>query len=122
METKSTLWTEIIWWELRRIVFNFVLLVSGLLCLFIVEIIKPIHSQTYFTGYFELIVAYGLFANFAYTAVYMFLLRLGKRFIELANIQQAIKAFTYKSIVMVGFMTNLFGAGLELLFRLNYVK
>ena len=122
MQTKLTLWTETVWWEPRRLVFNFVLLVSGLFLLFLVQRVKPIHSHLYFKGYFDLIVAYGLFANLAYTAVYIFVIRLINRFTELTNKIRDVREFTYRTIILVGLLINFFAAGLELAYRLTYIK
>jgi hypothetical protein len=118
MTNKPNYIKDILWWELRRLFFNFVLLVSGLLLLFLVQTIKPIYSHLYFKGYFDLIIAYALFANLCYTTIYIFILRLTKRFDELTNRKKQVKEFTFWWVIIVGLIINSFAAGLELAYRI----
>jgi hypothetical protein len=122
MQTKMTIWTEIFWWELRRLFFNFILLVSGLFLLYIIQTIKPINSHLYFKGYLDLIFAYGLFVNFGYTVVYVFLFRLVRRFDDLKKKNIEAREFTFRAIVLVGLLTNFFAGVLELMYRQGFMK
>jgi hypothetical protein len=73
-QTKMSLppWDSIVWWEIRRIPFNLVLLATGLLTIFIIlTVAKSLSGQAgneYPTPYILVpIVLYGFAANIFYT-------------------------------------------------------
>lgn len=116
------MWKNIMWWELRRVFFNTIMLISGLLFLFIVQRIKPVFSHFYFRFYFDLILAYGIFVNIAYTAVYIYVLRLIKKINASVENKIEIRDFTFRIVLLVGFIANLCAGIFELMYRLYYTK
>lgn len=112
---------KIAWWEVRRIIFNIVMAISGSILLLLIQWVKPVSMHLFFKTYVDLIFFYGLIANLAYTAAYVYVLLISKKFIELNQIQETLKQFTYKAILVIGLAINLLAGLGELLFRIAYM-
>lgn len=121
METRTTFSTDLIWWELRRLFFNFLMLASGLIVLFAIQIIKPLGSHVAFRYYLELIITLGIFINIAYTAVYIYVFRLTKKVDGLSDKKIAIRDFTFRTVIFVGLLTNLIAGFVELFYRIQFM-
>lgn len=107
---------EIAWWELRRILFNILMLVSGVVLLTGVQILKPIHSS-YFSGYyFDLILFYALIANVIYTAIYFYIISLVEKFVS-SEQHVKVKKYTLNCILIGGIVMNVIVALCELYYR-----
>lgn len=113
---------EIVWWELRRFLFNIIMLASGVLLLILLQVLKPIHIHShYFYGYFEMIIYYGFLVNIIYTAVYIYFTSLLDIFIDSEKHMKA-KKFTLNWILISGICLNILVGFCELYFRDEYLN
>ena len=116
------LFREILRWEFHRIKFNTIMFVTGILLYFIINIIKPLDIHGWSQGkavsnyYSAAILAYGLFANFVYTIIYIYTILLKVKLkMNLLNdeIDPIAKRFFLKGGLVASFLIGF----LEIIYR-----
>ena len=118
----ETLFREIGRWEFHRIKFNLIMLVSGILLYFFINLIMPLEIHGWSKGkassnyYSAIIFAYGLFANFVYTIIYIYTIIL-KVNLKMNLLNDEIDPIAKRFILKGGLVANFLISFLEIIYR-----
>ena len=116
------LFREILRWEFYRLKFNAIMFVSGILLYFIINIIMPLDIHGWSQGkavsnyYSAAIFAYGLFANFVYTIIYIYTVLLKVK-LKMNLLNDEIDPIAKRFILKGGLIANFLIGLLEIIYR-----
>jgi chromate transport protein ChrA len=111
---------DIFWFEIRRLVFNFILIATGLLLLIFNQFLLRISSHTFYYGYLEVGLFYVFIANVAYTGCYVFIMIAKSKININAQDRRKLNRITFVAIMIVTIVVNSAAALYEYQYRKNW--